>query len=191
MEQQTSGALIKGRQKDGGLGYDVAVIRPQLRAEEIKLRGEGFAPERLRKIRKGLLTLHTLETMAVSIYTFQLTRKRTEHNRQLIAAMCNEMTHLMDFNAKLYEYGWKPSKWRWGYWMVGWAFGYFSRLLGAKQILKTGIWVETKAVHHYAELLETVEWEDDVRRVVEKNQADEGGHITRWRTLLEKLESRK
>lgn len=167
--------------------YDTGIIRPQLKVEDIRLRGERLAPERLKRTEKALLTLHTLETMAVTIYKFQLTRKRTEHNRQLVAAMCNEMTHLMDFQAKLYEYGWKPSKFRWAYWIVGWVFGCFSRLMGAKMVLKTGIWVEAKAVHHYAELLETVEWEDDVRKVVEKNQADEGGHINRWRALLGEL----
>jgi demethoxyubiquinone hydroxylase (CLK1/Coq7/Cat5 family) len=95
------------------------------------------------------------------------------------------MTHLQDFQVKLYEYGWKPSKFRWAYWIVGWTFGTFSRLLGVNMILKTGIWVETKAVDHYAELLETVEWDAETRRVVEKDQADEGGHISRWRALLE------
>jgi demethoxyubiquinone hydroxylase (CLK1/Coq7/Cat5 family) len=165
--------------------YDVGIIRPQMVAADFRLRGEGMAGERLGQIKKALRTLHTLETMAQTVYRFQLTRKRTELNRQLVAAMCNEMTHLQDFQVKLYEYGWKPSKFRWAYWMVGWVFGYVSRLMGIKRILKTGIWVETKAVDHYAELLETVEWDDDTRKVVEKDQADEGGHISRWRTLLE------
>jgi demethoxyubiquinone hydroxylase (CLK1/Coq7/Cat5 family) len=165
--------------------YDVRIIRPELRAERVKLRGEGMPKERLKKIKKALRTLHTLETMAVTIYKFQLTRKRSELNRQLVAAMCNEMTHLQDFQVKLYEYGWTPSKLRWAYWIVGWVFGTFSRLLGVTRILKTGIWVETKAVDHYAELLETVDWDEETRPIVEKNQADEGGHINRWRTLLE------
>ena len=37
--------------------YDIAVIRPQRRAEDFKLRGEGLPAERLRKIRKALRTL--------------------------------------------------------------------------------------------------------------------------------------
>jgi demethoxyubiquinone hydroxylase (CLK1/Coq7/Cat5 family) len=164
--------------------HDISIIRPQLRAAAFGLRGEGMAPERLKVIKKALRTLHTLETMAQNIYKFQLTRKRSELNKQLVEAMCNEMTHLQDFQVKLYEYGWKPSKFRWAYWIVGWAFGTFSKLLGVSMILKTGVWVETKAVDHYAELLETVEWDADTRPIVEKNQADEQGHINRWRTLL-------
>ncbi len=164
--------------------YNTSIIRPEMRAEDFKLRREEMPPARLKVIRKGLLTLHTLETMAQNIYKFQITNQPTEHNRQLIAAMCNEMTHLQDFQVRLYEYNLKPSKLRWAYWLVGFAFGFGSRLLGKKTILRTGIWVETKAVHHYAQLLETIEWDDDTRKVIEKNQADEDGHINRWKNLL-------
>jgi ubiquinone biosynthesis monooxygenase Coq7 len=68
--------------------------------------------------------------------------------------------------------------------MVGFVFGFASRLLGPKAILKTGIWVETKAVKHYAELLETVDWDEQTRKMIEKDQADEDGHINRWRNML-------
>ena len=166
--------------------YDISIIRPQLRSEDFKMRGEGFTPERLRAIKKGLRTLHTLELMAQTIYKFQLTKDKTDINRQLVAAMCNEMGHYQDFQVKLYEYGFRPSILRPAYWMVGFAFGFGSRLLGRKAIFKTGVWVESKAVHHYAELLETIEWDDETRKVIEKDQADEDGHISRWKALLEK-----
>jgi demethoxyubiquinone hydroxylase (CLK1/Coq7/Cat5 family) len=164
--------------------YDIAIIRPEVRAEQFRLRGEGYPPQRLAAIRKGLRTLHTLELMAQTIYKFQITSERSDLNRQLITAMCNEMGHYQDFQIKLYEYGFRPSLLRGAFWMVGFAFGFGSRLLGTKAILKTGIWVESKAVHHYAELLETIEWDDETRRVIEKDQADEDGHVARWRGLL-------
>lgn len=164
--------------------YDVAVIRPQICNEEVKLRGAGMTPARLKAINKGLLTLHTLELMAITIYKFQITRRTSELNRQLIAAMCNEMTHYQDFQVKLYEFGLRPGITRWAFWIVGFVFGFGSRLLGTTVILKTGIWVETKAVHHYAQLLETIDWDEETRKVIEKNQADEDGHINRWREFL-------
>jgi len=164
--------------------YDIAIIRPQVRVEDIKMRGKGMSPERLNGIKKGLLTLHTAETMAINVYKYQITSDESEFNRHLIAAMANEMTHFQDFQIKLFEYGWKPSKLRWINWLVSATFGFFSRLRGKKAILKTGIWVETKAVHHYDELLKTIEWDEDTRRIVEKNQADEYGHISRWENLL-------
>ncbi|MHC4539221.1 MAG: demethoxyubiquinone hydroxylase family protein [Planctomycetota bacterium] len=143
--------------------YDVSIVRPQ----------------------KGLRTLHTLELMATTIYRFQISRQKSELNRQLVAAMCNEMTHYQDFQVKLYEFGFRPNIVRWAFWMVGFVFGFGSRLLGSKAMLKTGIWVETKAVHHYGQLLETIDWDDQTRKVIEKDQADEDGHINRWKKFLE------
>jgi demethoxyubiquinone hydroxylase (CLK1/Coq7/Cat5 family) len=168
--------------------YDTSIIRPQMRSEDIQMRGRELPKARLKGIKKGLLTLHTLETMATNIYRCQITKEDSEFNRQLIAAMCNEMTHVQDFQVKLLEYGWKPSKLRCMYWIAGFMFGFFSRLMGKKAILKTGIWVETKAVHHYGELLQTVDWDEDTRRIIEKDQADEHGHVNRWKKILSEID---
>ena len=170
--------------------YDISIIRPQMHSEDFKMRGQGMESARLEAIRRGLLTLHTLELMATTIYRFQITRVNCEFNRQLIAAMCNEMTHYQDFQVKLYEYGFKPGIIRLAYWFVGFAFGFTSRLIGRKAMLKTDIWVEAKAVRHYTELLETIDWDEETRKVIEKDQADEDGHINRWKKLLESEISR-
>jgi len=172
-------------QVEGKPQYDISIIRPEMRAEHFRLRGEGFTPQRLHAIRKGLRTLHTLELMAQTIYKFQISKERSDLNCQLIAAMCNEMSHYQDDQITLYEYGFRPSIWRWAYWLVGFAFGLGSRRLGTRAILKTGIWVESKAVHHYAQLLATIEWDDRTRRIIEKDQADEDGHVARWTRLLQ------
>ena len=170
--------------KKQGADYDVSIIRPQMRMDDIQMRGQEMPAARLKAVKKGLTTLHTLETMAVNIYKLQITKKTSEHNRQLIGAMCNEMTHLQDFQVKLFEYGWRPSILRWMYWTLGLVIGFVSRLMGTRAVLKAGIWVEEKAVHHYGELLQTVEWDEDTRKVVEKNRSDEQGHVDRWRELL-------
>lgn len=166
------------------MSYDISVIRPQMKSTDFEIRGREMESTRLEKIKKGLRTLHTLELMAFTIYRFQITKEASELNCQLTAAMCNEMTHYQDFQVKLYEYGFRPSHVRWAFWLVGFAFGFGSRLLGKKAMLKTGIWVETKAVHHYSELLETIDWDDKTRKIIEKDQADENGHINRWKTWL-------
>ncbi len=171
------------------MAHDIAVIRPEMRHEQVMPRARDRSPGERRALRKGLQTLHTLELMAVTIYKCQITKKECELNTQLTAAMCNEMTHLQDFQTKLYEHGFKPSKLRWTYWLVGYVFGLGSRLLGTKQVLKTGIWTEAKAVHHYGELLSSVKWDDDTRACIEKDQADEDGHVARWRHYLEHPES--
>jgi ubiquinone biosynthesis monooxygenase Coq7 len=56
--------------------------------------------------------------------------------------------------------------------------------MGTRGKLRTGVWVEAKAVRHYAELLAAVEWDAETRAVIEKDQADEAGHIARWEGLL-------
>lgn len=165
--------------------HDISVIRPQMRAEDIKMRKRRMSSDRLKDIRKGLLTLHTMEILAVNIYQLQITKKVCDLNRQLITAMCNEMTHVQDFQVKLFEYGWKPSKLRWIYWIVGFTLGFFSRLIGTKTILKTDIWLETKAVKHYDKLIQMINWDEDTRKIIEKNRSDEYGHITRWKKLLQ------
>jgi demethoxyubiquinone hydroxylase (CLK1/Coq7/Cat5 family) len=166
--------------------FDISIIRPQMAEKEIKQRGQAFSERKLAAIRKGLLSLHTLELMAQTIYKFQVTKEPSELNRKLIAAMCNEMTHYQDFQIKLYEYNFKPSVFRAAYWLVGFVMGYTSRRRGPKAILKTGIWVETKAVRHYKKLLETIEWDEDTRAIIEKDQADEQGHIETWKKMLER-----
>ena len=166
--------------------YDISIIRPEMRLADFKLRGQGMPLDRLKRIEKGLHTLHSLETMAVNIYKFQITKRESDLNLQLIGAMSNEMTHLQDFQIKLFEYGYKPSLLRLLYWVVGFKFGFFSRLLGTKAILQTGIWVEKKAVRHYDVLLREIDWDEETRKIIEKDQADEYGHIKRWKAFLKK-----
>ena len=165
------------------------IIRPELRHDQVRHRGEALSREAMAVSKKALHTLHDLEIMAVNIYKCQITSERCELNIQLTAAMCNEMTHMQDFQTKLYEYGFKPSKMRWTYWVVGYVFGLGSRLLGSRRILKTGIWAEDKAVHHYPRLLAAADWDDETRAIIEKDLADEFGHIERWRTMLERPEA--
>jgi len=164
--------------------YDISMVRPPILHNQIVLRGHHLSPQSRSKVKNALRTLHSLEIMAVNTYRFQITQTDDALNRELIAAMCNEMTHVQDFTVKLYEYGLTPSLFRWAWWLVGFGIGFGSRLLGKKAILKTGIFVETKAVHHYAELLNAAEWDDPTRHVIEKDQADEDGHIQTWSRLL-------
>jgi demethoxyubiquinone hydroxylase (CLK1/Coq7/Cat5 family) len=175
--------------EEGSMTHDISVIRPEIRAEQIKPRGQGFSPGRTVAVKKGLRKLHTLEIMATNIYKCQITSRPSALNTSLTAAMCNEMTHMQDFQTKLYEHGFKPSKMRWTFWMVGYVFGLGSRMLGTRQMLKTGVWAEKKAVEDYSRLLAEIEWDEETRAFIEKDQADENGHIARWQHLLEHPEA--
>ena len=115
--------------------YDVEIIRPQMRADEVVLRAKPANPDKLKALKNALIAFHNLETMAANIYRFQITKEPSELNRQLTVAMCNEMTHLQDFQVKLYEYGFRPSILCPAYWLLGFVFGFTSRLLGLKAII--------------------------------------------------------
>jgi len=167
------------------MAYDTSVIRPEMHFDDVVWRGEGLRRQQKREIRKRLRTLHMLEIMAVTIYKCQIASKHCNLDTSLTAAMANEMTHMQDFQTKLYEYGFKPSKLRWRYWVVGYVLGLGSRMLGRERVLRTGIWAEEKAVHHYGQLLSEIEWNEEVRAVIEKDMADEYSHMERWRHFLE------
>ena len=163
--------------------YDISIIRPEVRSYQVRLRYKDIEPIRLKQIRKALMTFHNLEKMAVNIYRFQISsRNSDELNTELIKAMLNEMTHVQDFQVKLFEYGISPSVFATGYSLLGAVFGFLSHLFGEASIKKMGVWVESKAVSHYGELLESIEWDEDTRKIIEKDFADENGHINRWKS---------
>lgn len=167
-------------------GFDIDVIRPAVHHDSIKVgREKGMDKNRLNKIHEALLAFHNLENMAANIYRFQICKNNSDElNREIIAAMLNEMGHIEDFQVKLYEFGFKPSIMMYAWQIVGFIFGIYSRLMGEKGIRQMGIWVESKAVAHYDELLERVEWDEDTRKVIQKDQADEYGHIKRWKNEI-------
>jgi demethoxyubiquinone hydroxylase (CLK1/Coq7/Cat5 family) len=166
------------------MAYDTTIIRPEMREGQVIPRGRSLDAGERKAVRKALRTLHALEIMAVNIYKCQITKRITPLNNALTTAMSNEMTHMQDFQTPLYEYGMTPDKLRGRYWLVGYVFGLGSRMMGTKRVLRTGIWAENKAVEHYGRLLAGAEWDDETRVVIEKNRADEYGHVARWEGFL-------
>ncbi len=180
--------MTKQTEQSADASSGVEILRPAMQHEDVDLRGRALSVDDRKKILKALRDFHTLEIMAANIYRCQITAEDSLLNRELIAAMCNEMTHVQDFQVKLYEYGMRPGLFRWAYWIVGFVFGVGSRLLGPRAILKMGIWVETKAVGHYQELLDAAPWDAATRAVIVKNGDDEDGHIRTWKRFLSSLE---
>jgi ubiquinone biosynthesis monooxygenase Coq7 len=160
-------------------------VRDALNADQVHFRTPPDDPSDTKAIKKALRALHNLEIMATNIYRYQIHSKNDDHNRLLIAAMANEMTHIQDFHIKLLEYGFRPFLFRYAYWIVGLCIGFVSKCLGSRCVLRTGIWVETKAVHHYGTLLEAAPWDDETRAVIDADRQDEIHHIDQWRKLLE------
>ena len=49
------------------MAYDVSIIRPEMRADQVKARGFESNAQRRAALKKGLRTLHTLEIMATNM----------------------------------------------------------------------------------------------------------------------------
>jgi ubiquinone biosynthesis monooxygenase Coq7 len=169
--------------------YDVSILRPAICKKDIAFRGRQLSAGDILKVKKSLRTLHSLEIMATNIYRFQMTRQQDDLNKELLAAMCNEQTHISDFLVRLYEYGLTPGPIRGMWWIAGFILGRGSRILGKKAILTLGVWVENKAVHHYEQLLEAAPWDEATYKTIKKDQADEIGHIQMWKSMLARMKN--
>jgi hypothetical protein len=55
-----------------------------------------------------------------------------------------------------------------------------------KNYLKTAVWLEKKAVHHYGALLNAIEWDEDLRRIIKEDGSDGDEHVSRWKRLLDR-----
>jgi len=160
-------------------------LRRELRTGDISLRAAGVAPAQLRAVRRTLRATNRLETMAVQVYRAQWSPEPTELNRQLIAAMDNELTHQADSLSRLMEYGGRPMLMRGPFYVVGWVLGRVSRMLGLRAMLRLGAWVEAKAIDHYAHLTAAVDWDPATHDLLVGMWNDEKCHLRRWTHLLE------
>jgi ubiquinone biosynthesis monooxygenase Coq7 len=167
----------RSSEKTGEYRY---LIRGEMKTGEVKMRAAGTAPGTLAEIQKELRRLHAFEVMAVNIYRMQISSKMGELDCLLIKAMGNEMTHVQDYQIKLYEYDSKPSPIRWIAGLAGIFIGLVSSLGGGKAILKSGIWLEERAVEHYEKVIKNVPWDKDTLAVIENNLSDEYHHINTW-----------
>ena len=160
------------------------VIRPEVKIDDVRTLGQDYPPERREQIRKALTTLHANEVMAVNIYKAQITAKPCELNTQLAAAMFNEMTHMQDFQLKLYEYGFKPSRLRWAQWWVGLRLRLWISPSGHSTDPEDRHLGKPRPSSTTSAYSKAADWDEETRAVVEKDQADEVGHLERWKDFL-------
>lgn len=163
-------------------GSDVLdqVIRRECHGHDVQLRTLRPTPALLRTARSVLRATNRLETMAVQVYRAQWTPRPTELNRQLIAAMDNELIHQADSLSRLMEFGGRPTLMRLPYYVVGWLMGRVSRMFGLGAMMRLGAWVEAKAVKHYRHLSEACRWDADTYEMLVRMGEDEKLHKARW-----------
>lgn len=156
------------------------LLRTEMYTHDIGFRGQDASRETLKRTRKALRTIHRLETMAMQIYRAQIGKKRTELDRQLIAALENEVTHHTDSMVLLLEFNGDEDSLRLPFYIFGYVGGWMSRLLGTKYILRLAEWVERKAIEHYEHLAGDVKWDEATYEYVFRMWEDEKVHQARW-----------
>ena len=130
-----------------------------------------------------------LEVMAVRVYRGQGWRLgRSEITAEALAkATAIEERHVRDLVARRQELGGSASMLSPFYALVGWLIGFVPSVLGQRAALKTGIWVEERAVKDYQRLLDRVPFDDESRALIQQNQQDEREHIRMWEESLARL----
>jgi demethoxyubiquinone hydroxylase (CLK1/Coq7/Cat5 family) len=175
-------------QREHAAAHVNQLLRTEMHTSDIGFRGQGADKQTLRRTHKALRTIHRLETMAVQVYRAQVSKKRTELDRQLIAAMENEVTHHTDSMVLLLEYNGNEAMARLPFYIFGYTAGRISRLLGTKYILRLAEWVERKAIHHYEELADAVKWDKPTYEYVFRMWEDEKVHQARWLYYLSHID---
>ena len=158
-------------------------IRGAKHVHDVVLRRAWPGRRELRTVRKALRDINRLETLAVQLYRAQWSREPTELNRQLLAALENEITHHADSLGRLMEFGGRPTVLRLPYYVLGWLMGRASRIIGFRAMMRLGAWAENKAVEHYERLAEACRWHGPTHEMVVAIGEDEKVHRSRWRYL--------
>jgi demethoxyubiquinone hydroxylase (CLK1/Coq7/Cat5 family) len=143
-----------------------------------------------RDVLRAFRAMVNLEIMAVRIYRGQRWRLgRSEIIAEALAkATAIEERHERELASRRQELGGSPSMLSPFYAVAGWLIGFLPSLLGQRAALKTGIWVEERAVKDYQQLLDRIPFDDESRALVERNQEEEREHIRMWEECLAKLD---
>lgn len=164
-------------------------IRGEAYAHNVRLLAPGAPAELVAAARKALRDTNRLETLAVQVYRAQWSRELTEVNRQLIAAMDNELVHQSDSLSMLMQLGGRPTPLRAAFYVAGWCLGRASRMLGLRAMMRLGMWVEGKAIEHYKHLSAAVEWHKPTYQRLLVIWDDERTHRARWQWFLDHPEA--
>jgi bacterioferritin len=142
-----------------------------------------------KKIIRALNAVVKVEAMAVQIYRAQMWRFRGEQEiaERLIHATANERDHFDDLVSRVRDLGGTPSRLSPLFAVAGWIIGFLPTLAGKVPALKLDILVEERAVRDYQGFLNSVNFDDESRALMEKNMADEEEHIRAWKESIEFL----
>ena len=144
-----------------------------------------------KKVIRALNAVVKVEAMAIQIYRAQMWRFRGKQEiaQKLVHATDNERKHFDDLVSRVRDLGGTPSRLSPLFAVAGWIIGFLPTLVGKVPTLKLNILVEERAVRDYQGFLNSVNFDDESRELMERNMADEKEHIRAWKESIELLRS--
>jgi len=129
----------------------------------------------------GLRQMYNLERFAVEVYRRQIRAfPQKDIRERLEAARDNEQEHVDDLRARIEELGGSCPWQGFFFQMAGMVLGSTSTLLGRMFALNADIRLEQRAVRDYGAFLQKIDFDENSRRLIQKNIEDEKVHIKRW-----------
>ncbi len=180
--------VAQGTVRNGGsdMAYDITIIRPEMKMEAVRPRGRDLDKAKRKALKKGLRALHSLEIMATKIYKCQITSEpsRAQHRPHSghvqrddahaglsdqalrVRVQADKLAGaLLDGRVRVrtgLAHAWEASA------CSRPAYGWRPR----PSITTGSCWTEPNGT-------------TETRVFIEKDRADEYGHIARWKELLE------
>jgi len=137
----------------------------------------------------SLNTMYNIERAATAIYKAQAGafRSNAAVYETFKAATANEQEHADGLKSRVAELKGKGSFIGWFFALGGMMIGFVTRIMGKKRVMKTNIWVETKAVKDYGAFLQKVNFDEKSAALIKKNIGDEQRHVDNWTRILGEL----
>jgi len=137
----------------------------------------------------SLNTMYNIERAATAIYKAQAGSfcGNAAVYETFKAATANEQEHADGLKARVAELKGKGSFIGWFFALGGMMIGFVTRIMGKQRVMKTNIWVETKAVKDYGAFLQKVNFDEKSAALIKKNIGDEQRHVDNWTRILGEL----
>ena len=137
----------------------------------------------------SLNTMYNIERAATAIYKAQAGAfsSNAAVYETFKAATANEQEHADGLKSRVADLKGKGSSMGWFFALGGMMIGILTRIMGKQRVMKTNIWVETKAVKDYGAFLQKVNFDEKSAALIKKNIGDEQRHVDNWTRILGEL----
>ena len=134
---------------------------------------------------------YSMERFATAIYRIQRGGfKEPVITEKLTYAVDNERQHALKLRERIIQLNHTPFPFAFLFQFTGSFMGCLTRCSGRSLALKTDVAIEKRAVKDYSYFLNTMEFDDKTKRLIESIIADEEVHIRNWQDSIKMLKVR-